>query len=252
MLRNLGDIKIESVFSMEFFKGKIRKKKSLVLISLVTSNMSMFAQSVYMHEAQEDSANSDPITLWGLLSFMFVAGIIYIIAQVIGDYNKKREKQKREEKYEEFHRQYTAKQRGGFVCPVCGKQVMDDNYTTNLRLFNGKVYRVKYCKSCSEKYDSYKREEARFLRNQNKELPTWLSIMIMVFLVGLGIYVLIRNCMRGDIFIGIWGMIMTPICVGAMIGWIIWIVQKLQEASKPTEPFKMPTFEHIQDCNAIE
>ena len=143
---------------------------------------------------------------------------------------------------------------GGFVCPICGKHVLDKNYVITTLWIKGKNYNVKYCKDCDDRYNNFKNEEADYYRRKEKykELPTWLSIVIFILLIGLGIYVLVIHCLRDEVVLGIWFMIMTPMGIMMILGCVIWLVQKLMIGAKPTKPFETPSLEHILECNALK
>ena len=211
------------------------------------------AQSVYMHEAQEDAANSEPISALGIIGFAIFVGVIYLISKIIGEIGKKRRNRRFEARCEESRHRHATVQEGGFICPMCGKHVLDKNYVITPLMLKGHSYKVKYCKGCNDRYNSFKNEEYDYYRRKEKykELPTWLSITIFVLLIALGIFVLVTYCMRGEVLLGLWFMFVTPMVVMALLGGVIWLVQQLMIGSKPTKPFETPSLEHIRDCNAI-
>lgn len=227
------------------------EKKILLTILFTVCQICLFAQSVYMHEAQEDSEHTDPITFIGILSLILFAGFICVIVKVINGMEGKKEKSFNNEKNKETQRYYSVRQNGGFVCPVCGKNVMDKNYISTFQSYDGKMHHVKFCTNCGDKYNRYK-EELLSLQKEKEEMPTLLSVLILLLLVASGLYSLIVNCMKGDIFMGIVGMIMGPIIVGAFIGWIIFVIKNILKLFKPSKPFKTPTLEHVKKCNALE
>lgn len=73
-----------------------------------------FAQSVYMHEAQEDASESEPITLSGIIATLVFIGIIWLIKTIISsiqqssqESKRKSEQKRREEKIELRKKQLT-------------------------------------------------------------------------------------------------------------------------------------------------
>ena len=120
-----------------------------------------------------------------------------------------------------------------------------------IRYYDNEKYKVKSCKTCAEMYDQYLNDSLRF-RRKNDDLPRWLGIIYMVLIFGSGLYALIYNCIKGDVFGGIIGLFIVPTVVGGMLGAVIWFFQMLLKQPEPTLPFKTPTLEHIRDCNAIQ
>ena len=108
----------------------------------------VFAQSVYMHEAQEEAENSEPISVLGIIVFAILVGVIYLIKRIICEARHKSERKKNEAKHEEFKRQQFTIKEGAFICPVCGKHVTDGNYETMWRILEGHSCTIKFCKDC--------------------------------------------------------------------------------------------------------
>lgn len=208
----------------------------------------LFAQSVYMHEAQDDAANSEPISVLGITTILIMFGIGYVVCKLFGSAHEKAKQKKYEAYNAEYNRQKETKEKGGFICPICGKQVLDKNYWTRIWSKGQLAYSVKICNSCNDKY-----YPIRFGKNRKrKHTPTWVYALPFIFLIGLGLFVLIRNIIIGEILWGIIGMIIVPVFVGGIMGWIILIVQKLASVSEPKSPLNNITIDHIKNCNAIK
>lgn len=228
---------------------KMKRHIAAILLSLPTVAL---AQSVYMHEAQEDATSSEPISTLGLVVFAILVGIIYLIYKAISTASDNRQRKKNEARYEESQRQRNTIREGGFICPVCGKHVSDGNYEILWRSFERKSYIVKFCKSCGESYRRYEKEDDEYRRKERQGLPAWFAIVIIVLMVALGLSIFVMGCIRGEIFFGIIYMFITPIFIGAILGWVLQIFIKLFWNPKPIKPFEMPTFQHLKDCNALE
>lgn len=225
------------------------KKLAVIIVSSLPSLA--LAQSVYMHEAQDDATNSEPTSLLGVVVLLVLIGFIYFIAKVIEGEKHNREKSKRAAETKEADRRYATIKAGGFICPFCGKHVVDNNYQTMIRYYDNEKYKVKSCKTCAERYDQYLTDSLRY-RRKNNDLPLWLSIIVWILIFGSGLYALIYNCIKGDVFEGIFGLFIVPMVVGGVLGAVIWFFQTLIEETEPKLPFKAPTLEHIRDCNAIQ
>lgn len=206
------------------------------------------AQSVYMHEAHEDSANSEPISVSGIVAFLVLVGLVYVVVKIVEGEKHNSEKRKRAAETKEVDRKYATIKAGGFICPFCGKHVMDNNYQTIKRYFDGEGYKIKYCKACEERYNQYEIDRLKYKR---KELPDWVGITLLILLIVIGLVTLIINCIKGNVFDGILGMFFVPLAVFFILGVPIAIFSKIIEKPEPTEPFKTPTLQHIRDCNAI-
>lgn len=226
-------------------------KKLLSAILLAIPSIA-FAQSAYMHEAQEDAANSEPISALGIIAFAILVGVVYLVAKIIGGVNKSNERKRNEAKYEEFRRQQSTISEGGFICPVCGKHVLDGNYETMWRILEGHSCTIKFCKNCGNRYRNYEKEYEKYQRRDKNGLPDWFGILILVLMIALGLYVLIMNCIKGEVFMGIIGMFITPAVVGGILGLVLQFFIKLFWNPKPTEPFKIPSLQRLKECNAVE
>lgn len=225
------------------------KKYTITIILLLPSFA--FAQSVYMHEAQDDATNSEPTSLLGIIVLLILVGFVYFIVKVIKGEMHKREKRKRATDAKEFDRKYSTIKAGGFICPFCGKHVVDNNYRTMIRYYDNVKIKVKCCNTCAERYDLYLSDSFRYRKN-NDELPLWLRIIVTVLILGSGLYALTYNCIKGDVFDGIIGLFIVPMGVGGLLGVIIWFCQTLLKATEQKLPFKAPTLQHIRECNAIQ
>lgn len=225
------------------------KDLAVILVSLLPSLA--YAQMAWMDEAHEDAANSEPISVLGVVAFMVLVGLVYVIVKIVEGEKHNREKRKRAAETKEADHKYATIKAGGFICPFCGKHVVDNNYRTMIRYYDNEKYKVKSCKTCAERYDQYLNDSLRF-RRKNDELPRWLSIIVMVLIFGSGLYALIYNCLKGDVFEGIFGLFIVPMGVGGILGAVIWFFQTLLKEPEPTLPFKAPTLQHIRDCNAIQ
>ncbi len=210
----------------------------------------VFAQSVYMHEAYEDAANSEPISVSGIVAFLVLVGLVYVVVKIVEGEKHNSEKRKRAAEAKEVDRKYATIKAGGFICPFCGKHVVDNNYQIMIRYYDNEKYKVKSCKTCAERYDQYLNDSLRF-RRKNDDLPNWLGIIVMVLTLGSGLYALVYNCLKGEVFWGIFGLFLCPMVVGGILGAVIGFFQMLLKQPEPTLPFKTPTLEHIRDCNAI-
>ena len=140
----------------------------------------------------------------------------------------------------------------GFICPFCGKPILDNNFRTMTRVLDGNVYDIKCCRNCSDKYYRYREADEKYQRSSQQEMPNWLYLIIIAISIGFGLYVLIFNCMRDEVLLGIIGMIVGAIFVGIAITAVIGLFVKLFERPKPIEPFKTPSLEHIIECKALE
>jgi len=207
------------------------------------------AQSVYMHEAQDDAAaNSEPISVLGIITLLIIVGIVYVVCKLISGAHEKTRQKKYEAYNAEYNRQKETKEKGGFICPICGKQVLDNNYSIRIWSKEQIAYSVKICSSCNDRY-----YPSKFGKNmKRKQTPTWVYALPFIFLIGLGLYVLIRNIIIGQVFMGIIGMIIVPTVTGGILGWVFLIVQKLTSVSEPKSPLNKISIEHIRDCNAIK
>ena len=106
------------------------------------------AQSVYMHEAQDDAAaNSEPISVLGIITLLIIVGIVYVVCKLIGSAHEKTKQKKYEAYNAEYNRQKETKEKGGFICPICGKQVLDNNYSIRIWSKEQIAYSVKICSS---------------------------------------------------------------------------------------------------------
>ena len=223
-------------------------KRIIVSLIMVLPSF-VFAQSVYMHEAQDDAAaNSEPISVLGIITLLIIVGIVYVVCKLISGAHEKTRQKKYEAYNAEYNRQKETKEKGGFICPICGKQVLDNNYSIRIWSKEQIAYSVKICSSCNDRY-----YPSKFGKNmKRKQAPTWVGALPFIFLIGLGLFVLIRNIIIGEILWGIIGMIIVPVFVGGIMGWIILIVQKLASVSEPKSPLNNITIDHIKNCNAIK
>ena len=221
-------------------------KRGLTLLSLLIPSYA-FAQSVYMHEAQDDAANTEPISVLGIITLLILTGIVYVVCKLIGSAYVKNQKRKYEAYNAEYNRQEETRKKGGFICPICGKQVLDKNYWTRIWSKEQIAYSVKICNSCNDRYYPIRLGKNR----KRKQTPTWVYALPFVFLVGLGLYVLIRNIIIGEVFMGIIGMIIVPPVTGGILGGVFLIIRKLVSSSEPRSPLNNIPIEHIRDCNAI-
>lgn len=223
------------------------KKHIVALILLLPSFVN--AQSVYMHEAQDDAAaNSGPISVLGIITLLIIVGIVYVVCKLISGAHEKTRQKKYEAYNAEYNRQKETKEKGGFICPICGKQVLDNNYSIRIWSKEQIAYSVKICSSCNDRY-----YPSKFGKNmKRKQAPTWVFALPFVFLIGLGLYVLIRNIILGQVFMGIIGMIIVPVVTGGILGWVFLIIQKLVSVSEPKSPLNSIPIEHIRNCNAIK
>lgn len=73
------------------------------------SAFSIYSQSVYMHEAQQDAAEGDGFSVGGFILFIVLVGIIWFISACINDYSeskrKKKIKKEETERHERIHRE---------------------------------------------------------------------------------------------------------------------------------------------------
>lgn len=212
----------------------------------------VFAQSVYMHEAQEEAENSEPMSVLGIIVFAILVGVIYLIKRIICEARHKSERKKNEAKHEEFKRQQFTIKEGGFICPVCGKHVTDGNYETMWRILEGHSCTIKFCKDCGNSYRNYEKESEKYQKSDRNELPDWLFVIIIVLMIALGVYILIKECTRGNVLGGIIGMFVTPLTVGGILALILQFFIKSLWNPKPTEPFKIPSLQRLKECNAVE
>ena len=57
-------------------------KRYYFVAVLTLYNFCSFAQSVYMHEAQEDSINGDGFSFRGFIFLLIIIGIIWLVKQI--------------------------------------------------------------------------------------------------------------------------------------------------------------------------
>lgn len=216
-------------------------------------SVAVFAQSVFMHESQEDASESEPISLLGIFTLLIIIGVIWFILSAIKTSKKHNDFIKNKKEKEETTQRNKTIHDGGFICPACGKHIIDNEYDFIFETYELKSYKVKYCNHCAELREKYKDDLRQYeLSNKEPELPNWLVTIGILIMIGSGIFALVRNCMMGEVFWGIFGLIFVPMGVGAIVGCVFWIVQKFMEPVKPIEPFSKPSLSHVQDCNAIK
>lgn len=167
------------------------KKYILVFVILLPSIV--FAQSVYEHEAQDDAANSEPISILGVVTFLTIVGLLYIIVKVVKGEIHNKEKRKHAAEAKESDYKDTTIKAGGFICPFCGKHVMDNNYQITRRYIDGVRYKIKYCKACEERYKQYEND---ILKYKRKELPDWVGITLTILLIVIGLVALIIESIK--------------------------------------------------------
>lgn len=211
----------------------------------------VYAQSAYLHEVLEEEAPPEPITFLGVVLFVLIIGVIYFVVRKISNASDKRQKRKFEEKYQELKRQEATIEEGGFVCPFCGKHVLDNNYATMWIIVNDNSYTIKLCNSCNDRKIRYDEEYSKYRKKDKEGLPDWVGILFFVFLIALGIYCLVMSCINGDVLFGIIGMVFTPLVVGGILGFVLEFFIKLIWNPEPSKPFDTPSLSHLRDCNAI-
>jgi hypothetical protein len=96
-------------------------------ISLIQLLPSFAFAQVYMHEAQDDAANSEPISILGIISFLILCGIVYAVCKLIGSAHSKHEQRK----YEAYNAEYNRreKQENGSQRRTEGKKLLAEQRT---------------------------------------------------------------------------------------------------------------------------
>ena len=90
-------------------------KKCIVSLFLLLPSF-VLAQSVYMHEAQDDAAaNSGPISVLGIITLLIIVGIVYVVCKLISGAHEKTRQKKYEAYNAEYNRQKETKEKGGFI-----------------------------------------------------------------------------------------------------------------------------------------
>lgn len=228
-------------------------KRITISFLIAIYSIAVFAQSVFMHEAQDDAGDSEPFSILGILTLLIIIGVIWLISTAIKTSKKHNDFVKDKKEREEITQRDKTIHDGGFICPACGKHIMDNEYDIIIESYELNSYKVKYCNHCAELRENYKDNLRQYeLSNKEPELPNWLVTMGLLITIGMGIYALVRNCLEGEVFIGIVALITVPMVVGAIVGCVFWIVQKCMAPVKPVEPFCKPSLSHVQDCNAIK
>lgn len=77
---------------------------------------------------------------------------MYVVCKLIGSAHEKTKQKKYEAYNAEYNRQKETKEKGGFICPICGKQVLDNNYSIRIWSKEQIAYSVKICSSCNDRY----------------------------------------------------------------------------------------------------
>lgn len=223
-----------------------------VLSSFIISLWSVYinSQSVYMHEAQEDSQNTGPISFLGIITLAIIIGIIWIISSIRNDVKKHNEIIKHKNKSVQQQLHDFPKNSDEFVCPVCNKHIIDRKFTIISYFYKNDLYHVKLCTTCGGRYSTYEEQLSNYLNHKN-EPPEWASCTLVLISIGTGIYALIRNFINGEYFSGLLGLFICPIGIGGILGGVLWLFQQIMKPIKPNEPFKIPPIEHIRECNAI-
>lgn len=225
------------------------KRYIINIVSLFPSVV--YAQSAYLHEVLEDEETPEPITILGVVLFVLIIGVIYFVVKKISNASDNREKRKFERKYEELKRQKATIEEGGFVCPFCGKHVLDNNYATMWIILEDGSYTIKLCKYCDSRNQKYEEKYSKYRKKDKEGLPDWFGISFFVFLIAIGIYCLVMGCINGEVLMGIISMVFTPLVVGGILGFVLDFFIKLIWNPEPSKPFEKPSLSHLRECNAI-
>lgn len=226
----------------------VTMKKILFLSSIIFPTVAC-AQSVYMHEAQEDSLHSEPISFGGIMVLLLIVGFIYLVVKAI----QLNEDSKIKKELKQLDDRLAAKEKGGFVCPACGTIVLDDNFIVINQTYENHCYDVKYCYRCGTNYKNYIKD-CHSYRKQSDEnvMPKWFFILSLIVVVGITLFAFIRNCIIGDVLNAILSLIIVPAVIcGFFIGPLLMLVNYALKKPEPKKPFEKPTLSHIRNCNAL-
>lgn len=224
-------------------------KRLYIIMFVLFGWLNALAQSVYMHEAQEEASESEEISLWSIFSALILCAIIYainlIVKSIKASYTYKIELKKNEEKQRILEEK--------FKCPICGKidsisnadsqymQVKDGNRTVS--------HYVRLCKVCGFEHREYMRKYHKWSKYEGTALPdSWCNVIFIIngiailFLIGYHIYIQSMDYFFGRLIIGtiVLFSIQAIICKA-----IIKII-------KPVRPFATPRKQKVIENNALE
>ena len=236
-------------------------KKIILTIFNLLINIAVFAQTQYDYY-EDDVAHKDSVidghTILGLLIVAFIVFIIWLIYRTVKDNSERKAKQQNSIEHKKLIDNRKVIEEGGFICPVCGKQVTDKNYTKHFRMFpEGDeviVSYVKYCNRCNALEKEYEQNINSYNSNSSKkEMPDWFGCVTLVILLIINIIAIVlginRNNDFAEIIVSMFGLSMFSIFVMAIPYLLINIGSFFQ--IKPQRPFEEPSLEHIKKCNAI-
>lgn len=234
------------------------KKILCSVFSYIFIMSNAIAQSVYMHEAQEDASHPENFSIGSILLIALVCFIIWIIYTAISQTKEHNENVRRENDFKVYIDKKKAIENGGFVCPVCGKIVTDDQYAAHYEMYHTKdeiIFGfVKYCNDCEKRNKEYENTLAKYSTKELKEIPDWFGCIVLSLLLIVNIATIVVDIIKHREFgFIICDMFAYSVSLMFIIGIPIAFYNLIRKSSDytPKPPFEKPTFDHAKDCNAI-
>lgn len=221
----------------------------------------LYSQAVYMHEAQEDWDSSDGFPTLGLITLSAIAFIIWLAIKLITNTQERNAKIKEIKEKERNRINELTIKNGGFVCPVCGKAIQDNNYKVFSNSYIGVKrlcrYEFKLCVNCGYDYIHYESDHKNYHRfhDNNKSLPDWFGCLTMIVLAAGGIAGFIVEIRKGEIFFAFLSLIQVPLAILLIFGGTGFLIYKIicliMAPIHPKKPFDFPSKEQAEKCNAL-
>ena len=208
-----------------------------------------FAQSVYMHEAQEEAQEIDGISLWDMFSTLIFIAIIYVVVQSVRfakySYTQKKEIRKKEENQRILEDK--------FKCPICGKiESISYANTQYMQIKDGNrsvFHFVRLCKSCGTEHKEYMRKYYRWSKYDGTALPdSWCNIIFII--TGIGILSLIGYHIYIQSMDFFWGRLIFGTI--ALFSIQVLVCKAFINIIKPIKPFSTPQKRKVIENNALE
>ncbi|MBQ9585412.1 MAG: hypothetical protein IJR20_05365 [Muribaculaceae bacterium] len=236
-------------------------KKILLSIFCLFINNLILGQTQYDYyedDVAHEGAVFDGYTIFGILIVAFIIFVIWLIYTIIKDNSERKTKRQNEIDYKRSNDNKKVIEDGGFICPICGKQVTDDNFSKHLKMFpEGNeviVGYVKYCNNCDALEQEYEQNiNSYYRKSSKKEMPDWVGCVSLIILLIVNIAAIVLGIIRKndfvDIIMSMFGLSILSMLIMAIPYLLLNIGTHFQ--IKPKKPFETPSLNHIKKCNAI-
>ena len=224
-------------------------------------NIVVFAQTQYDYY-EDDVAHSNPpmdgYTILGIIIFVVIGFIIWLIYHSIKEKANNNDKIKWENHVKESANKKQVIEEGGFICPICGKAVNDNNYTKNIKIYDidDKFIAgyVKYCNNCYRKEKEYQKELDNYKSKKiRKEMPEWYGCFSLIVVAIANILAIVLGVIRhndiAEIIVSMFGLSIIAFLISSIPAIVINIGRIF--LIEPKRPFNSPSYKQVNDCNAF-